>query len=56
MVDEAEGANWADGTDETVMAEMALCMNTQFYFDCLGHKEFKNIPHICHLFYTGKIN
>ena len=27
------------------MAEMALRMNTLFYFECLGHKEFKNIAY-----------
>ena len=49
VVDEAEEAKWADGadradwTDETNMAEMALSMNTLFYFDCRGHREFKNI-------------
>ena len=48
VVDEAEGADWADGaegTDETDVAEMALHMNALFYFDCLGHKEFKNIAY-----------
>ena len=39
LVDEAEGADGADG------AEMALRMNALFFFDCLGHKEFKNIAH-----------
>ena len=24
---------------------LALCMNTEFYFDCLGHQELKNIAH-----------
>ena len=47
MVDEAEGADWADGadradeTDVTDMAEIALNIKALFYFDCLGHKEFK---------------
>ena len=42
-----EGADWADGadraggTDETDLAEMALCMNA--HFDCSGHKKLKNI-------------
>ena len=27
------------------MAEMALHMNALFYFDCLGHKELKNIAY-----------
>ena len=27
------------------MSEMALRMNTLFYFECLGHKEFKNIAY-----------
>ena len=33
------GADWADG------AEMAQRMNALFYFDCLGHKELKNIAY-----------
>ena len=37
MVDEAEGVDWADGTDETDVTEMALRMNALFYFDCLDH-------------------
>ena len=37
VVDEAEGADRADGTDETDVAEMALSMNALFYFDCLRH-------------------
>ena len=48
VVDEAEGAYWADGTDRTDendVAEMALRMNALFYFYCLGHKEFKNIAY-----------
>ena len=48
VVDKAEGAHWADGadgTDETDMAEMALHMNALFYFDCLGHKECKNLAY-----------
>ena len=46
MVDEAEGADWANradranGTDETDLAEIAIRMKALF---CLGHKEFKNI-------------
>ena len=44
--DWADGADRADGTNEIDMAEMALHnMNTLFYFDCLGHKEFKNIAY-----------
>ena len=40
----ADGADRADGTDETDVAEMAVHnMNALFNFDCLGHKEFKNI-------------
>ena len=42
------GADWADGADRddrTDLAEMEVCMNALFYFDCLGHKEFKNIAH-----------
>ena len=31
VVKETEGANRADGTDETDMAEMALCMNALSY-------------------------
>ena len=27
------------------MAEMALCMTALFYFDCLGHRELRNIAH-----------
>ena len=49
VVDEAQGtywADWADRTDETDVAEMALRMHAQFYFDCLGHKEFKGVAHI----------
>ena len=42
VVDEAE---WADRADRADVAEMALCMNALFYFDCLGHKEFKNIAY-----------
>ena len=51
MVEEAEEAKWADGaerangTDETDMAEITLRMNAVFYFDSLGHKEFKNIAY-----------
>ena len=33
-----DGVDRTDGTDVT---EMALRMNAIFYFDCLGHKEFK---------------
>ena len=40
MVDEAEGADWANGADETDLAEIAIRMKALF---CLGHKEFKNI-------------
>ena len=49
VVDEAEEGDWADradradGTDETHVAEMALRMNAQLCFDCLGQEEFKNI-------------
>ena len=51
LVDEAEGSDWADGadradgTDETDVAEMKLRMNALFHFDCLGHKELKNIAY-----------
>ena len=48
VVDRVEGADWADeadGTDGTNGAEMALCMNVLFYFDCFGHKAFKNIAY-----------
>ena len=51
VVDEAEGSDWADGadradgTDETDVAEMKLRMNALFHFDCLGHKELKNIAY-----------
>ena len=51
VVDGAEGADWADGadradgTDGTDVTEMAR-MNALFYFDCIGHKEFKNNAHI----------
>ena len=51
VVDGAEGADWADGadrgdrTDGTDVTEMAS-MNALFYFDCIGHKEFKNNAHI----------
>ena len=51
VVDEVEEAYWADGADradgtnETDMAEMALRMNALIYFDSLGHKEFKNIAY-----------
>ena len=34
------GADWADGADRddrTDLAEMEVCMNALFYFDCLGH-------------------
>ena len=37
VVYEAEGADWADRADRangTDVAEMALCMNALFYFDC----------------------
>ena len=48
VVDEVEEAYWADGADgtnETDMAEITLRMNALFYFDSLGHKEFKNIAY-----------
>ena len=45
LVDEADSADGADGTDKTDVAEMALCMNALFYFDCLGHKECKNLAY-----------
>ena len=45
MVDEAEGVDWADKTDETDATEMALRMNALFYFDCLDHYELKNVAH-----------
>ena len=45
MVEEADYVNRADWTDETDVAEMALRMNALFYFDCLGHKELKNIAY-----------
>ena len=48
MVGEAEEDEWAeraDGTDETDMAEITLRMNAVFYFDSLGHKEFRNIAY-----------
>ena len=51
VFEEAEGADWADGadradgTDETDAAEMALRTNALFYFDCLGHKECKNLAY-----------
>ena len=41
VVDEAEGADKADETDETYMAEIALHINALFYLDCLGHKDLK---------------
>ena len=40
VVDEVEGYDWADWADG---AEMALRMNAQLCFDCLGQKEFKII-------------
>ena len=40
--DWADGADRGDGTDGTEMARM----NALFYFDCIGHKEFKNNAHI----------
>ena len=40
-----DGADRADGTDGTDVTEMAR-MNALFYFDCIGHKEFKNNAHI----------
>ena len=43
VVDEADGADRADRTDEIDLAEMALRMNAQLCFDCLGQEEFKNI-------------
>ena len=46
VVDGVEGAHWADGADRdegTDVAEMALRMNALLYFDCMGHKELKNI-------------
>ena len=43
VVDEAQGADWADGTDKTDVAETALRMNALFYYDCLGQKELKKI-------------
>ena len=45
VVDEADGADRADRTAEIDLAEMALCMNALFYFDCLGHKECKNLAY-----------
>ena len=51
VVDVPEGADWddgadrVDGTDEADVAEMGLRMNALFYFDCLGHKEFKNVEY-----------
>ena len=45
VVDETEGSDWADGSDETDVAEMTLRMNALFYFDCLGYKELKNIAY-----------
>ena len=39
------GADWADRGDGTDVAEMALRMNALFYFDCVGHKELKNIAY-----------
>ena len=42
------GADWADRADRgdrTDVAEMALRMNALFYFDCVGHKELKNIAY-----------
>ena len=45
VVDRAEGADRGDGTDETDVAEMKLRMNALFHFDCLGHKELKNIAY-----------
>ena len=49
LVDRVEGAYWADGADRgdatygADVAEMSIRMNALFYFDCLGHKELKNI-------------
>ena len=51
VVDRAEGADWTDGadrgdgTDETNVAEIGRT-NALFYFDCIGHKDFKNNAHI----------
>ena len=43
--DWADGADRGDGTDGTEVAGMALWMNALFYFNCSGHKEFKNIAY-----------
>ena len=43
--DWADGADRGDRTDGTDVTEMAR-MNALFYFDCIGHKEFKNNAHI----------
>ena len=45
MVDDADRVDWADGTDETDVTEMALRMNALFYFDCLDHYELKNVAY-----------
>ena len=39
----ADGADRGDGTDGTDVAEMSVPINALFYFDCLGHKQLKNI-------------
>ena len=49
VVDEANGANRADRTDEIDLAEMAPRRNALFYFDCLGDKEFKNITQFTYI-------
>ena len=40
VVQETQGADQAVGTDRADMAEIALCMNALFCFDCLGHFNF----------------
>ena len=61
MVKETEGADQAIGTDraEADIAEIALCINALFCFDCLGHFNFwaevlkvKVIPTICTSIYS----
>ena len=39
----ADGADRGNGTDGTDVAEMSVRINALFCFDCLGHKELKNI-------------
>ena len=46
VVDRADGADRSDGTDGLINVTEMARMNALFYFDCIGHKEFKNNAHI----------